>query len=112
MHRLILASILGSSLLLGGCVASIAASAVGAAVRSARSQQEASRQPLMPQAAADACSTHASQHGRVSIIDVESRSTSKLVVWGTVENDRERRSFECSYSGKVSGFKLRAIQPR
>jgi hypothetical protein len=100
------------NLSLGGCVAGMAASAVGAAVNSARSQQAASRAPLSGQAAADACTASASQHGEVRIIDVEARSSSKLVVWGTVETAQGRRSFECSYNGKVSGLKLREIAGR
>lgn len=112
MRRLIVPLVLTSSFLLSGCVASIAASALGSAVQSARSKQEAGREPLDPQAAREACSSHASQHGEVKIIDVENRSSSKLVVWGTVQKGQQRRSFECGYSGKVSGFKLREIRTR
>jgi hypothetical protein len=112
MRRSIVPLLVGSSLLLGGCAASIAASAIGAAVSSARSQQAARRAPLSSAAAAEACTASALPYGQVSIIDVESRSAGKLIVWGTVENDRERRSFECSYNGKVSGFKLRAVAAR
>jgi len=113
MRKMILPLIAAaSSLVLGGCVAGIAASAVGAAVRGAQSQQAAGRAPLSAQAAAEACTASASQHGEVRIIDVEARSSSKLVVWGTVANAEGRRSFECGYNGKVSGLKLRAIAAR
>jgi hypothetical protein len=112
MRKMILPLLGASSLALGGCVAGIAASAVGAAVNSAQSQQAAGRAPLSSQAAAEACKASASQHGQVRIIDVEARSSSKLVVWGTVETAEERRSFECTYNGKVSGLKLREIAAR
>ncbi|HLL59848.1 MAG TPA: hypothetical protein VK391_08180 [Allosphingosinicella sp.] len=112
MRKMILPLVALGSLALGGCVAGMAASAVGAAVNSARSQQAAARARLSGQAAAEACTASASQHGQVRIIDVEVRSSSKLVVWGTVETAKGRRSFECSYNGKVSGLKLREIAAR
>lgn len=112
MRKLIVPLVLTSSFLLSGCVASIAASALGSAVQSARSKQQAGREPLDPQAAREACSAHAAQHGEVKIIDVENRSSSKLIVWGTVQTGQERRSFECGYRGKISGFKLREIKTR
>ena len=92
-----------------GCVAGMAASAVGMAARSAQGQP-ASNEHLKPTATA-ACSAHASQYGAVHIIDVEQRTSSKIIVYGTVANGRERRSFECAYGTKITGFKLRAITP-
>lgn len=108
MQRLFLPLLLGSSLLLGGCVAGIAASAAGAALRSAKGEPE----PVSAQAATDACRAHAAGHGDVSIIDVEARSPSRMIVWGAVQKGQERQSFECRYDGKVAGFKLRAIPAR
>ena len=111
MTRLPALSLLAvSALAVGGCVASMAASAVGMAARSARGQP-ASNQHLKPAAAA-ACSAQATPYGAVHIIDVEQRSASKIIVWGTVDDGKERRSFECAYGTKVTGFKLRAITPR
>jgi hypothetical protein len=55
---------------------------------------------------------HAAQFGEVSIIDVETRSVGKMIVWGTVQKGQQRQSFECRYDGKIAGFKLRPIQPR
>lgn len=98
------------ALAMGGCVAGMAASAVGMAARSAQGQP-ASNQHLQPAAAA-ACSAQASPYGAVRIIDVEQRSTSKIIVWGTVDDGKERRSFECAFGTKIIGFKLRAIKPR
>ena len=99
----------GGGLAVGGCVAGMAASAVGMAARSAQGQP-ASNEHLKPEAAA-ACSAQASPYGAVRIIDVEQRNTSKIVVWGTVGDGKERRSFECAYGTKITGFKLRAIEP-
>jgi hypothetical protein len=48
----------------------------------------------------------------VNVIDIERRSDGKIVVWGTVEDATQRRSFECRYDGKIAGFKLRAIPTR
>lgn len=99
----------GGALAVSGCVAGMAASAVGMAARSAQGQP-ASNQHLKPAATA-ACSAQASPHGTVRIIDVEQRSANKIIVWGTVDDGKERRSFECAYGTKVTGFKLRPIKP-
>ena len=98
-----------SALALGGCVAGMAASAISMAARSAQGQR-ASNEHLKPQASA-ACTARASPYGAVKIIDVEQRSASKIIVWGTVGEGQDRRSFECSYGTRVTGFKLRAIKP-
>lgn len=110
MRILVLSLLVVSALSLGGCVAGIAASAVGMAVRSAQGEPQ-SNQHLQP-AATQACSAHASQYGAVHIIDVEQRTVSRIIVWGTVGDGKGRRSFECSYETKITGFKLRAIAPR
>jgi len=88
----------------------MAASAVGMAVQGAQGQP-ASNEYLKPAAAA-ACSAHASQYGAVHIIDVEQHTTSKIIVWGTVDDGQARRSFECAYGTKITGFKLRPIPSR
>ncbi len=100
----------GSALPLGGCVASMAASAASMAARSARGEPE-SNEHLKP-AAEKACSARASQYGAVHIIDVQQREASKIIVWGTVDDGKERRSFECAYGTKITGFELRAITSR
>ena len=106
-RKLVLPLILASSLVLGGCAASLAASALGAAVQSARGEPQ-SNEHLRPEAV-EGCRAHASQYGAVRVIDVEQRNTSKIVVWGTVENDKQRQSFECAFGTRVTGFKLRRI---
>ncbi len=95
---------------LGGCVAGVAASAAGMAIRSAQGEPQ-SNQHLQPTARA-ACSAHAAQYGAVHIIDVEQRSAGRIVVWGTVTSVTERRSFECAFTDRIAGFKLRAIKAR
>lgn len=97
-------------LLVGGCAASIAASAVGLAVREAQGEPE-SNAHLHSQAARE-CSAHAAQYGTARIIDVVQERTDRLVVWGTVGEGEERRSFECRFTTRVTGFKLREIRRR
>lgn len=101
--------LLGSSLVLGGCAAGLAAGALGAAVRSAQGQPQ-SNDHLKP-LATQACSARASQHGAVHVIDVEQRTSSKIIVWGTAAQGADRRSFECAYTTQIVSFKLRTIRP-
>ena len=107
---LVLPLMVVSSLAVAGCVAGMAANAVALAARSAQGQPQ-SNEHLQP-AARQACSAHAAQYGSVHIIDVEQRTASRIIVWGTVDNGAERRSFECSFGAKITGFKLRPITPR
>jgi hypothetical protein len=95
---------------LGGCVAGMAASAVGMAVSGARGQPAGNAQ-LKPAASA-ACTARAAPFGTVHIIDVEQHTTSKIIVWGTVDDGKQRRSFECAFGTAITGFKLRPINPR
>jgi hypothetical protein len=97
-----------AALPLGGCAASIAAGALGAAVRAADKPDRAPAQDPGPYAR-QACSEQAAQYGTVHIIDTEYRSPAKITVWGTVEAQGKRRSFECRWDGKVTGFTLREI---
>ena len=87
----------------------MAASAVGMAVKEARGEP-ANNTHLGP-AAQEACSKQAAAHGTVRVIDVEQRSPSRIIVWGTAGEGAARRSFECHYGTKVISFKLRAISP-
>lgn len=93
---------------LGGCVAGIAASAAGMAVRGAQGEPQ-SNAHLQPAARA-ACSAHAARFGAVHVIDVEQRSADRIIVWGTVADARERRSFECGFRDRITTFKLRPIR--
>ena len=102
-----IALIAASALGLTGCVAGMAANAVGMAAAGARGEP-ASNQHLQP-AAREACSAQASAYGTVRIIDVEQRSTNKIIVWGTVDDGTRRQSFECGFGTSITSFKLRAI---
>jgi len=97
-------------LALGGCVASLAASAVGMAVREAQPDPK-SNEALQP-VARQACSDRAAPHGAVHVIDVEQRKIDRIIVWGTVDDGRERRSFECGFTTRITYFRLRPIRRR
>jgi len=108
MTRILISTLLvTSALALGGCVAGLAVSAAGMAGKAVAGKPKANEQ-AQPTAASE-CSARASQYGRVHIIDVEQHSISKIIVWGTVDDGKQRRSFECDYGTKITGFKLRAI---
>lgn len=92
---------------LGGCVAGMAASAIGMAANSARGTP-VSNADLQPQARA-ACATRAGQYGAVQIIDVEQHSIDKLIVWGTVASATGRQSFQCDFGKQITRFTLRPI---
>jgi len=92
---------------LNGCVASMAASAVGAAVSASRGRpvsNEGARDTAVSQ-----CSALAAAYGAVHVIDVEQRSVERMVVWGTTEGRGGRQSFECAFGTKVVGFKIHPI---
>lgn len=108
MMTLKMMSLLLLAVPLGGCVAGLVASAAGTAIRSAQGEPQGNRH-LQP-AAQSACAAHAAQYGEVHIIDVVQRSVGKIVVWGTVTDAREKRSFECAFTDRITGFKLRAIR--
>ena len=58
------------------------------------------------------CSARAELYGVVHIIDVEQRSPSMIVVWGTTQNDQGRKSFKCSFGTKITSFTIRPIVTR
>ena len=94
---------------LGGCLPMMAASAASMAVQSAEGTPT-SNAALQPQAH-DACTAEAARYGTVNIIDVEQHRVNEIIVWGTVDDGNQKRSFECDYGTKISGFKLRPIHP-
>ena len=94
---------------LSGCVASVAASAVGAALNATR---PAETNEDFRAAATMACTTRAAPHGEVHIIDAAQRSGGRVTVWGTVTAGTQRQAFECSWRGTVRDFDLRALPPR
>jgi len=100
-----------AALPLGGCAASLAAGAIGAAVQAADRPDPPPKEDPGPAARA-ACTARAAQYGDVRIIDTVYRSPAKLVVWGSVESAGVRRSFRCRYDRKVVGFELREVERR
>jgi hypothetical protein len=92
-----------------GCLPMMAASAVGMVARNAQGQP-VSNEELRPQAR-EACSAHAAQYGAVHVIDVQQASMSKIIVWGTVDDGKQKRSFQCDFGTRITGFKLRPIPP-
>lgn len=111
MRRSILLSVALAALPLAGCAASIAASAVGAAVRAADRPDKAPKENPGPVARA-ACSARAAPYGNVKIIDVVYKSVSKVTVWGSVEGEGVKRSFQCRWDGKIVGFEMKAVEAR
>ena len=93
---------------LSGCVAGIAMSAASLAAQSAQ-RRPVSNEGYQP-TARSACTAQAAQYGTVNIIDVEQHGIDRIIVWGTVDDGKEKRSFECGFTTKVTGFKLRAIK--
>ena len=110
--RTALTLLLGSSFLLTGCVASMAVSAVGAAVRAAAPPPRVETRDLR-EFARETCRARAAQQGEARIIDAEQASDGRVTVWGTVQDAQARRSFVCSYAGgRVTGFRVREIPTR
>jgi hypothetical protein len=103
-------AVVAAALGLGGCVAGMAANAVGMAAAAARGEP-ASNQHLQP-TARDACTARAAAYGTVHIIDVEQRTASRIIIWGTVDDGKQRRSFECGFGTQITSFKLRPIAAR
>ncbi|HEY0413289.1 MAG TPA: hypothetical protein VGD66_09110 [Allosphingosinicella sp.] len=98
---------------LGGCVAGLAVGAVGAVGSAVAKGGAPAADPNIDvgPAALAACTARAAQQGEVHVIDVEHRGPGKAIVWGTVGEGPQRRSFECRYAGKILGFTVRAIGP-
>jgi hypothetical protein len=109
MNRLFLVPLLGSAFFISGCVPMMAAEAVSMAASAARGQPQSNAE-LKPEAR-QACSDMAARYGAVHVIDVEQHSMSKLIVWGTVDDGKSKRSFECDFGTRITGFKLREITP-
>src|SRR4051794_34531586 len=90
-------SVLGLPLLvavvpaLGGCAVAVASSALNMAVEGAQGPPQPNGE-LWPKAVQD-CTARAAPFGAVHIIDVEQHTASKLIVWGTVDDGKQRQSF-------------------
>ena len=110
MTRIALSAVILSALALSGCVAGMAVSALGMAAQGAQGRP-VSNETLQPQAR-EACGAQAARYGTVHVIDVEQHSIAKIIVWGTVDDGKQKRSFQCDFGNKITGFTLRAIAPR
>jgi hypothetical protein len=108
---LALAALPLGAMLLEGCVASLAAGAVGAAVRAADKPDAPPKEDPAPAARA-ACTAQAARYGTPRIIDTVYKSPAKLVVWGSVDAQGRRRSFQCRWDGKIVGFEVKEIEGR
>ena len=61
---------------------------------------------LKPQAI-EQCTARAGQYGSVYIVDIEQRRADRIIVWGSVTDTRQqRRTFECHFTTRLTGFKL------
>jgi hypothetical protein len=92
---------------LSGCVPMMAVSAASMAAQAAQGSPT-SNESLQPRAR-EACSAQAAQYGAVHVIDVEQHSVAKIIVWGTIDDGKQKQSFQCDFGTKISGFKLRPI---
>jgi hypothetical protein len=110
MKPLLICALLSSAVPLGGCVAGIASNAVGMAVRGAQGERQDNA--YLAPTAREACSAQAASYGKVHVIDVQQVSIDKIKVWGTADDGATRRSFECTFGTKVTGFKLRTLAVR
>jgi hypothetical protein len=93
-----------------GCVAGMAVSALGMAAQSARGRP-VSNEGLKPQAR-EQCGTQAAHYGTVHVIDVEQHRIDRIIVWGTVDDGKQKQSFQCDFGNKITGFTLRPIKPQ
>ncbi len=109
-RNIILLLTAASGLALGGCVAGMVAGAAGTAIQAARGQPQ-SNEHLQP-AARTACTERGAQYGAVHIIDVVQSSVDRIVVWGTVDDGKQRQSFECGFKTAITYFKLRDIHSK
>jgi hypothetical protein len=87
----------------------MAVSALGMAAQSARGRP-VSNEALQPEARA-ACSAQAAQYGTVKVIDVEQHRVDKIIVWGTVDDGKQKRSFQCDFGIKIKAEPCRSLGP-
>lgn len=107
MNRLLITPMLLLPLVTGGCVAGMAISAAQLVADKAIPKPVANAQ--YRQAAISQCSGRAALYGPVHIIDVEQRSRSKMIVWGTAGVGARRKSFQCGFTKRITDFIARPI---
>ena len=106
-RRVTLLIVAACAFALGSCVASLVAATAQMAIKAAQGSPQ-SNAHLRSNAKA-ACSAYGERYGAVHIIDVVQSSVDKIVVWGTVDDGKQRRSFECGFKTALTSFKLRDI---
>lgn len=107
-RRAALILIAAASPMLSGCVAMAAVSGASLAAQAARGKPVPNEQ-LQP-GARQACSERAAQYGAVHVIDVQQASVDRIIVWGTVDDGRQKRSFQCNFGKRITAFTLREIK--
>ena len=93
---------------LGGCAlqAAMMAAEIAPQLKGPMGPSNAHLKP----AATEACTRQAAQYGAVYIVDVQQRRADRIIVWGSVTDAAQhRRTFECHYTNKMVGFRLREI---
>jgi hypothetical protein len=103
------ALLLATAPALTGCVPMMAVSAASMVAQGAEGRPVDNE--ALQQQARDACTQMAAQYGTVDVIDVEQHRVDRIIVWGTVTDAKQKRSFECDFGSKITGFKLRPITP-
>ena len=118
MRKITIASVLASTLLLGGCaqtgleglggnpMAGILGSVLGGGLGT---QNVNNSNDDFARAAVNACGQQASQYGQVSISDVDQTSRSSVRVDGRIaQNNYQQRSFTCSFrsDGRITDFRI------
>lgn len=109
MRKLFLASIAGTTLMLGGCAAGYGtggAGILGSILGGSGYGNQGNSQ--FERAAVDACGREASRYGRVRISDVRQNSRDTIQVYGEVESRDRRSRFYCTFrsDGRVVDFRL------
>ncbi|HEY6048081.1 MAG TPA: hypothetical protein VIV07_03440 [Sphingomicrobium sp.] len=101
-------AVAASALALSGCVAAMAAGVASMAVQGSQ-KAPVSNEALKPTARYE-CDGYAARYGTTHIIDVQQAKVDKIIVWGTVDDGKQKQSFECDFDTKITGFKLRPIR--
>ena len=109
-RKILLSLLLLGTPALGGCAvqAALAAAELAPNIRAPMGTKNAHLRPV----AVETCTRQAGQHGSVYIVDVEQRRADRIIVWGSVTDaQRQRRTFECHFTTRLSRFKLGEILP-
>ena len=106
-RKILLPTILLAAPALGGCALQAAMLAADLAPE-IRGPLGPNNEHLKP-TAVDVCTRQAARHGSVYIVDVEQRRSDRIIVWGSVTNAQQRRTFECHFTTRLSRFTLGEI---